>query len=447
MATPIDRFRELLRIPTVSFADEGLVDWARFDEFAAALARLYPAVHERLEREVVDGHSLLFRWPGASSGSPTILMAHQDVVPVVDTEWSHPPFGAELTGAGEEQTIHARGAIDDKGALVAILEAVESLLIEGYEPARDVYLAFGHNEETAGGGARAIARTLQERGVAASLVLDEGGAVVEGVFPGVEVPTAMIGVAERGVMTLRLTATEAGGHASTPPRYPATARLARAVTRIHRAPFPVRLSAPVRAMLASLARYAPQGLAWALSRTHVTGKILALLMARGGPELGASVRTTAVVTRLEGATGDNVLATHARAWVNIRLLPGDTVRSATEHVRRAVADDEISIELEHGSDPSAVSPWRGDSWSRIARAVRSSLADDDQPRGPVPTPYLQLGASDSRWFEDVSDGVYRFTPFHLTASEREALHSHDERIRVSSWLRGIEFYRTLLRER
>ncbi|MBW9093412.1 M20/M25/M40 family metallo-hydrolase [Microbacterium jejuense] len=439
MSSSVERFRELLRIPTVSHADESQTDWAAFDAFAAAVERLYPALHGALARERVDGHSLLYRWHGAESAHPLVLMAHIDVVPVVAEEWEHDPFAAEIVGEGEDAVLHARGSIDDKGSLVAILEAVEQLVTEGFTPARDVYLSFGHNEETAGGGAQAIVALLRERGVRPALVLDEGGAVVEGAIPGVTVPTAMVGVAERGVMTLELTAREGGGHASTPPSYPATARLARAVDRLHRHPFPTRLAPPVRAMLSTVAPHAPQPLRALFRSLAVTGPLVARVLSLLGPEMNATVRTTAVATRLRGAPGDNVLATSATASVNIRLLTGDTVTGATERVRRVVADSHVEVTVAHGSDPSPVSPWRGDAWRRIVSAVTASLGDE-----VVTLPYLQLGASDSRWFTAISDHVYRFTPFHLMRAERDALHAHDERIRVEVWLRGIGFYRELL---
>ena len=449
-AARVARFRELLQIPTVSHADESLIDWHPFDVFLGAVQRLYPRLHATLEREVIDGHSLLYRWPGSVSGGPDggtddpfadplVLMAHLDVVPVVDAEWEHDPFAADIVGDGEDAEIHARGAIDDKGALVAILEAVESLVADGFTPARDIYLSFGHNEETAGGGARAIVAALTARGVRPGLVLDEGGAVVDGVVPGVTVPTAMVGVAERGVMTLMLTARENGGHASTPPAVPATARLARAVDRIHRHPFPTRIAPPVRALFTTIAPHAPQPLRWVFGNLALTGALLARVFPRLGPEMNAMVRTTAVATELSGAPGENVLATTARASINIRLLTGDTVESATTRIRRVVADPAVEIEVRHGSDPSPVSPWKGEAWQRIAGAVASGLSDQI-----VTTPYIQLGASDSRWFTAISDHVYRFTPFHLTRAERDALHSHNERIRVGVWLRGIGFYRDLI---
>jgi carboxypeptidase PM20D1 len=442
VTSPLDRFRELLRIPTVSHADESGTDWSAFDEFAATVERLYPLVHEHLERETIAGHSLLYRWRGGDDAEPLVLMAHYDVVPVVESEWAHPPFAAEIVGEGEDAELHARGAIDDKGSLVAILEAVEALLAEGVAPRRDVYLSFGHNEETAGDGAQAIVETFRARGVRPGLVLDEGGAVVDGVIPGVTVPTAMVGVAERGVMTLVLTAREGGGHASTPPALPATVRLARAIDRLHRRPFPRRIADPVRAMLSTIAPYAPQPLRGAFQNLTVTGPLVAAIFAKLGPETNAVVRTTAVATELSGAPGENVLATTARAAINIRLLHGDTVASATAHVRRVVGDPGIEVDVRHGSDPSPVSPWQGDAWRRIATAVVEALGDD-----VVTTPYLQLGASDSRWFTAISDHVYRFTPFHLTRAERDALHSHDERIRVEVWLRGIGFYRALIAAR
>lgn len=434
------RFRELLQIPTVSRTDESEIDWQPFDDFLAALVRLYPRTHEVLEREVVDGHSLLYRWPGArGAGDPLVLMAHLDVVPVVEEEWDHPPFAAEIVGSGADATVHARGAIDDKGSLVAILEAVEQLVADGFTPARDVYLSFGHNEETAGGGARAIVALLDERNIRPGLVLDEGGAVVDGAVPGVGVPTAMVGVAERGVMTLLMTARETGGHASTPPAMPATARLARGIDRLRRHPFPTRIAPPVRAMFATLAPHAPQPLRWVFGNLGLTGPLVAAVLPRVGAETNAMMRTTAVATELSGAPGENVLATTARASINIRLLTGDTVAGATERVRRVVADPELEIEVRHGSDPSPVSPWRGEPWRRIAGAVREALGDEI-----VTTPYIQLGASDSRWFTPISSHVYRFTPFHLTRAERDGLHAHNERIRVDVWLRGIGFYRALI---
>ena len=232
MATPVDRFQELLRIPTISRNDVELTDWAQFEAFRSALARLYPTAHAALELEVIAEHSLLYRWPGSGTGDPTVLMAHYDVVPATDDGWDHPAFGATIVG----DALYSRGSIDNKGSLVAIFEAVERLTAEGFTPTTDVYIFAGHNEETAGDGAEITVAELRARDIHPALVLDEGGAIVEGVFPTVTKPAAVIGVSEKGILTLVLTVDQVGGHASTPPRFSATARLARAIVRLDHRP-------------------------------------------------------------------------------------------------------------------------------------------------------------------------------------------------------------------
>lgn len=439
MTSAVERFQALLRIPTVSSDDPSTVDWAAFESFIATIAEFYPRVHAALPLERVAGHSLLFHWKGTGSAAPTVLMAHYDVVPVIDSEWARPPFGAEIHGEGVDATIHGRGTLDDKGSVVAILEAAEAALAAGFTPAADIYLSFGHNEEVAGDGARAIAELLRTRGIRPALVLDEGGAVVEGVFPGVDAPAAVIGVAERGIVTLELIASEAGGHASTPPRMPATARLARAITRLQARPFRPRLAPPVRAFVMRMGSNARQPYRWLFTNLRLTGGLVAFAFSRLGPETNAIVRTTAVATRLSGSPAANVLATTAKASVNIRILTGDSVDGVVRHVRRAVADSAIDIEVHEPSEPSPVSPWTGAAWRRLETAIGDALGRDI-----IVTPYVQLGASDSRWFTVISDHVYRFTPFSMTGAERETVHAANERVRVDVWLRGIETYRRLI---
>ncbi|THG32431.1 M20/M25/M40 family metallo-hydrolase [Naasia lichenicola] len=437
----VERFRQLLRIPTVSKLDRDATDWAAFDAFVVALPALYPALHASLERETVDGHSLLYRWPGregATSTTPTVLMAHYDVVAASDEGWQHPPFAAELI----DGVIHARGAIDDKGALVAILEAVERLATAGFQPEHDVLLSFGHDEETAGTGARAIVELLRSRGIRPALVLDEGGAVVEpGLVKGVDRSLAVIGVTEKGITSLRLTVDEAGGHASTPPKLTATARLARAITRLTRSPFPARLNAASAGFIGVLGANSggPQG--WLLRNLRYTKPLVLVLFSALGNETRAMVRTTAAVTELHGSDGANVLAEQASAIVNIRIGIGSSVASVLRHVRRAIRDDGVRIEVLHPSEPSPISPSTGPAWEAISAALATVYPES------IATPYTMLAASDARHFTAISDHVYRFTPFELHAADRATLHARNERIRVVNWLRGIDFYETLLSSR
>lgn len=201
----VENLRALIRIPTISHPDEADIDWSKFEAFRNEVAQRYPRTHEALHLELVDGHSMLFRWPGVDASAPIVLMAHYDVVPATDDGWDHPPFGAELVGAAGEQLVWGRGTLDDKGSLVSILEAVETLVSDGFTPRQDIYLSFGHNEETAGSGAQVIVDLFQERGITPAMVLDEGGAVVEGIFPGVTKPIAVVGVSEKGILSLKLT--------------------------------------------------------------------------------------------------------------------------------------------------------------------------------------------------------------------------------------------------
>jgi carboxypeptidase PM20D1 len=437
--TPVERFRALLRIPTISRLDTEQVDWQQFDRFVTLLSELYPGVHRTLTRETVAQHSLLYRWKGLSSNVPTVLLAHYDVVAASDERWDHPPFDAELTGAGDETLLWARGALDDKGALVSILEAVERCVDEGFVPANDIYLSFGHDEETVGSGSQAIVALLESRDIRPALLVDEGGAVVSGIFPGVDGPIAVVGVSEKGITSVDLTVVQDGGHASTPPRLSATARLARAITRLNAAPFRARFSATNLEMIRTVGAHARQPYRWLFTQQWLTRGILLALFSRLSDETRAMVRTTAVVTRLSGSDAENALAEKATATVNMRVAVGSTVADSVEHIRRSIRDDRVEITALNPSEPSPISPTTGPQWNAVRTAILSVYPD------VIVTPYIQLGASDSRHFTRICDAVYRFTPFEMSLAERGTLHAVNERIHVATWLRGIEFYAALMR--
>ena len=434
----VERLRALLRIPTVSRAAPQIADERAFERFRALLAESYPLTHARLELEVVAGGTLLFRWTGRGTGEPSVLMAHYDVVPADEPGWQHPAFAAELVGEGGEQRIWGRGAIDDKGALVVILEAVEEALASDYRPATDLYLSFGHNEETAGDGAAAVVELLASRGVRPAFVLDEGGAIVEGVFPGVDGPIAAVGVSEKGIAGIELVVERPGGHAATPVRDGATSRLARAILRLERFPARAAIPTPTMAMIRTLGVHARQPLGFFFRRAGTFRPLLTAVLARLGPETEAMVRTTRAVTRLSGSASDNVIAERATAMVNVRIAVGSSVAQAADDIRSAVKDPSVEVRVAYGSEPSPVSPSVGPHWQLLADAISDTFP------GTIVTPYVMLQASDARHFTTISDGVYRFLPFDLRASERATLHAIDESIRVSTFLRGIAFYRRLI---
>lgn len=438
-ASALEHLRTLLRIPTVSRLDESLIDWARFDEFIVALRNLYPLVHRDLSVDVVDGHALLLRWAGRQTGREAVLMAHYDVVAADDpAPWTHPPFDAVVTGTGAEAIVWGRGTLDDKGAVTAILEAVERLLHTGFVPEHDIYLSFGHNEETAGSGAASLVAELASRGVSPRLVLDEGGAVIENVFPGVRRPSAVVGVSEKGMANIALTVEQSGGHASTPPRMTATDRLARALVRLNARRFPASLTAPTIEMIRTIGAHSTPLLRFVFTRADTFRRPLLALFGRLSDETNAMVRTTAAVTQLRASDSANALAERAVAVVNTRIAIDSTVDETLGHIRRAIHDPLVVVTASTPSEPSPVSPSSGEAWQLISEAISAVY-----PRAIV-SPYVMLGASDARHFTTISPFVYRFTPFEMSTDERATLHAIDERMHVATFLSGIRFYRTLI---
>jgi len=429
-----ERLAELVHLPTISSRDPEEVDEAVFARFRERLGELYPRTWSALDREVLGSGALLLRWRSGTDAPPLVLMAHYDVVPVEGQDWHDEPFSGRITGG----VVHGRGAIDDKGSLVAIVEAVEALLEEGFTPRRDVYLSFGNDEEVFGTGAQLAVDALTARGVRPWAVLDEGGAVVTGVFPGVPGRIAVVGLAEKGMLDLELSTTDAGGHASAPEPRGATARLARAVVRLDENPFPARLDDVVLSMVDTVGRQAAGGYRVLFAHAAQLRPVLAAVLARSSRQGNALVRTTVAITQLEGSRAANVLATRVRANANIRIALGETVASTIDRVRRIVDDPSVALRVVTGSDPSPVSRTDGEPYALVSAAIRSAYPD------ATVTPYVMIQASDARHFAEVCDSVYRFMPFDLTAEELATLHAADERLSVAALGRGIGFYRHLV---
>jgi len=437
-ALAVERLQELVRIPTVSRTDASTTEWTEFTRFALALRKLYPLCHSRLERETVLEHSLIFLWRGRSSDEPSMLLAHYDVVPASNEGWKRPPFAAELSGKGEEQLIWGRGTLDNKGSVVAILEAVESQLEAGLVPAQDIYLCFGHDEETHGTGASAIVDLLEKRGVKPVLVLDEGGAIVDDVFDQIDAPMAVVGVAEKGTATLRVTVDQPGGHASTPPRRPAAVRLAQAIIRLNSRPFASHLTPTGADLLRTLGAHAGGITGFLLRNVSWTRLILVPILVRKSDELAAMLRTTQAVTALEGGHATNALPERVSAIINVRIAINSSLEATLTHVTRAIGDKRVRITVESPGEPSPVSPTTGLAWELLRSTIEKSFP------GTIVTPYVQNGGTDSRHFTRISRGVYRFTPFAMAREVRDTLHARNERMLVSSYLDGIDFYRALI---
>lgn len=425
-----ERLAGMIRVPTVAGAPEA------FERFAALLAAEYPLLHERLRLERVGDTGLLFRWSGNSTSRPVVLMAHYDVVPALPGPgWTHDPF----SGVIADGSVWGRGALDDKGPMLVILEAVENLVADGFAPAHDVYLSFGGNEESYGSDAIATAALLQERGIMPWLVIDEGGAVVDAPLPFVPVPSAMVGVGEKGIATVRLTASSAGGHASAPPVESTSGHLARALLRLDRNPFRVGMPRPVRTMLASFEPHVGLRHRLLLRALRVAHPIGARVLARRGGEAAALMRTTVAVTMLQGGTAANVLPPSVSAILNIRIATDESIASVLSTLRRRIADDAVSIELVEGSEPSALSATDNEQFRLIRLAVDATYP------GTVTAPYVMMAATDSRHLHRFAPAVYRFSPLEMDAAQRAAIHGENERVAIASLSSGERFFQFLLR--
>jgi carboxypeptidase PM20D1 len=433
----VEALRALIRIPTVSHWERDREDRSAYAALLVELRERFPLLHAACEVERIAGDALLVRWPGRTPVAPVVLMAHLDVVPVDDPSvWTHPPFAGEVA----DGHVWGRGALDCKGSLVATCAAVESLIADGVTPGRVVWLSFGCNEEVSGEAAQDAVAALRAKRVEPWFVLDEGGAVVRGALPGVDASLAVVGVSEKGTVDVELVARGDGGHASAPRRMGATTRLARAILRLERRPFPSHLPDATVDMLERAGAHARMPYAAVFRHARRLRPVLSRVLPRLGHETAALTRTTVAVTQLSGSPGANVIAPVARAHVNMRVMVGETVDGALERIRRTVRDPHVEVVLVSGHEPSPVSPTDDPAYGLLETTVGEVFP------GTVTIPYVMLAATDSRHFHRVWPRVYRFTPFRMSDAQRAAIHGVDERIGIDDLHDGIAWYRRLLEQ-
>jgi carboxypeptidase PM20D1 len=436
------RLAEAVRFRTVSYASGAPIDTAAFLGFHAFLARGFPRAHAVMRREVIGELSLLYTWPGADTTlDPVVLMGHMDVVPVTDEnlpEWTHAPFA----GVVADGYVWGRGTIDDKTTVLATLEAIEGLAADGFVPPRTVHLTFGHDEEVGGRyGARAIVDELVRRGVRPALVLDEGGFMTSGAIPGVDGRAAIVGIAEKGYLSLRLRAQAQGGHSSMPTGRTAVGALSRAVVNIESHPFPGSLAGPTRGMLEAMAPYAGFGQRVALANLWITAPLVKRTLGRT-PMGAALTRTTIAPTMLSAGIKDNVLPPEATAVVNFRIRPGETQQSVIARVRTLVADTLIVVEPTDSArtDPSPVSDVGSSAYRLIAATIRGMAPGESLPV----LPYLVMGGTDAKYWGPHSTRVFRFLAVPLGDGDVARIHGVNERIGVGDYAVAVGFFSRLL---
>ncbi len=435
--TAVNSLAELVRCKTVSNYDPEKEDDREFEKLIGLLPELFPEVFSACSMTRLADRALLFKWPGKdSSGDPAVLMAHYDVVPVEEDQWEKPAFDAII----EDGVMWGRGTLDTKVTFNGILSAANNLIAQGFKPQNDIYFAFSGGEEVNGEGAVRIVEWFAEHGIKPSMVIDEGGAVVENVFPGVSVPCAMVGIAEKGMMNLSLKLESGGGHASAPAPQTPIGRLSTACVKIEKRPFAAHLTKPVLAMFDTLGRHSSFLYRMIFSNLWCFGGLLDAICKRSGGELNALVRTTVAFTQMFGSKAPNVIPPSSSMVANIRLNPQDTVDSAIAYIKSVIGDDDIKLSASSAMNPSPVSRIDCEGWERLTHAIEGTW------RGVLVSPYLMVQCSDSRHYRDLSDKVYRFSAMDLTAEERRSIHGNNEKIRLDTVKKAVEFFIRIMKQ-
>ena len=430
----VTSLQKLVQCKTISNVDHTLEDDAEFEKLVNLLPELYPDILKVCTLTKFPGRGLLFHWKGTESDKPAVMMSHYDVVPVVEEMWEKPPFA----GIIEDGVLWGRGTLDTKVTFNGVLSAANHLISKGFTPENDIYFAFSGGEEVNGKGAVNIVNYFVEHHIQPALMVDEGGAVVENVFPGVKAPCGMVGIAEKGMMNVKYTVRSQGGHASAPlPKTPITT-LAGAVQKIVKNPFKMHLTKPAAEMFDTLGRHSSFALKIVFANLWLFKPVLNLICKASGGEMNALVRTTTAFTMMEGSAGRNVLPAEASIISNMRLNPADTVESATAYLKKVVADDSVEIEVLESFQPSRISQTNCESWDKVACAVA------DTWKGCIVTRYLMVQCSDSRHWGRLSDRVYRFSAMDMTTEERRSIHGNNEKIRLETIGKAVEFYIRLM---
>ena len=432
----VSALQALVQCKTVSYNDPTLEDNREFEKLIALLPSLYPRVFDTCSFQQLPNRALLFCWPGKNKSAPTVLMAHYDVVPVDAEKWEKPPF----SGIIEDGVMWGRGTLDTKVTINGVLSAANHLITEGFQPENDIYFAFSGGEEVNGPGAANIVKYFQENGIQPALVVDEGGGVVEKVFPGVKEPCGLIGIAEKGMMNVEYTVKSGGGHASAPPVKTPLTTLSKACLSIILHPFKMHLTKPAAEMFDTLGRYSGFGLKVVFANLWLFKPVLDLICKKSGGEMNALVRTTTAFTQAQGSDARNVIPTEASLVSNMRLSPADSVASATAYLKKVVNDESVEIRILESSEPSRISETNCEAWDKVALAVAETW------RGCIVAPYLMVQCSDSRHYGVLSEHVYRFSAMDLTAQERKTIHGNNERIRLDALHRCVEFYIRLIKQ-
>ena len=432
----VSDLREMVTCKTVSNANYELEEDQEFKKFEEKLAVMFPLVHSTCVKENVGRRGIMFHWKGEDSFKATVLMSHFDVVEVDESGWEKAPFEGIIEG----EVLWGRGTLDTKSTLNGCMQATETLIKNGFTPKNDIYLCFAGDEEISGPSCPSMVDEFARRGINVQLVVDEGGAVVEKVFPGVKDRVAVIGIAEKGMLNLSYTVKSKGGHASAPPAETPIGILSKACTKLESKPFKANFTPPTLALFDTLGRRSTFLYRLIFANMWLFKPVLSLIGKMGGGEINALMRTTCAFTQMKGSNGRNVLPAQAEMLSNFRIMTGETMESTIEYVKKVIDDDRVEINVVNGNNPSVVSRTDCEEFEVVKSAVEETFPD------AVVTPYLMFACSDSQHYGRISDKVYRFSAQSMSAEERRTIHGHNERITFKGIYECVEFYLNLIRK-
>lgn len=434
-----EKLAQAIRIPTISYMDAEKTNYNTFLRLHEMLQIQFPLVHHHCEKTVINEYSLIYRLKavGEPEGLPILITAHQDVVPIeADTEsdWTEPPF----SGAIEDGVLWGRGTLDTKIHLIGAMEALERLLQNGFSPKRDIYFAFGHDEEIGGQeGALRIAEHFAQQRLRFAFVLDEGGCVAVNVLSGIEAPVAFVGVGEKGYANIQLSVTKDGGHSSMPAAHTSLGILAQAICRVESHPFQPRLIAPTKAFLLRIGPYMKGINRLVLANLWLFLPVFLQVFSKSKTG-GGLLRTTMAVTMAQGSPAPNVVPQKSSAVVNCRILPGDSRERVLSHFRNVLKGLSVNVEPLYYDEPSKISESSSDSFLQIEEVIGRIFPES------IVAPYLVMAGTDAKKYEGVADNVYRFSPYLIDNADLAKIHGTNENISVANVNRCIDFFITLL---
>ncbi|MCK5313193.1 MAG: M20 family peptidase [Desulfobacteraceae bacterium] len=437
----IQRLSESIQLKTISVSKESETESKVFLDFHTMLATSFPAINKNLGKEVINKFSLLYKWPGKNPElAPMAFLAHMDVVPVepgTEKDWECEPFSGEI----DNGFVWGRGTLDMKGTLMAVMESVEILLNNGFSPERTIYLAFGHDEEIGGSqGAKQIAAYLKKQGVRFSYTLDEGMAVLNEELSPCGKSVGVIGIAEKGYITLKLEVAGQGGHSSAPPSATTIGRLCKAVTRLEKEQMPAKLAGPAYSFFQHVGPDMSFGKKLLFANLWIFKPLVLLFLGKINTT-NAMIRTTTAPTIIQGGVKENILPIKAHLLVNFRIMPGDSVQKVVEHVKKVVNDDNVDIEILGNivAEPPNVSSTDSYGYLNIKKTIYQIFP------GTSVTPGLVIAMTDSRHYADISDNCYRFAPFVFSPEDTPRIHGTNERVSTEGYIHAIQYYLKLIK--